>query len=357
MESPIEFTCESCGTTLSFPASEAGSIQVCRECLEYVDVPDRTAHPSRGDAPLPEPPAETPLTFEWVDDLPRPCWDQFSQWISESVPEDDWNDAIVRAARYWLSTLANALPPGYEVSESDRFHLLCRRGRTDCGRMLAFCEQALETITAILPSLQSSDAGAIGYGKHVVLAFGDSETYYTYASHFYPEGESGGSSGLFLDGYYRHIALMVGPDYERTIAHELTHLCLSDLQLPPWLNEGMALVAEDLVAPRSLDWHTSEMAARQKRHWSEKGLERFWSATAFFAPDEEQELAYALAEILVRQLLADFPRQFPEFVLAAQVEDAGAEAAERLLKCDLAQRASLYLGSGDWKPRGPYRSE
>lgn len=302
-------------------------------------------------------PADTPLRFEWIDDMPRPRWEQFSEWISASVPQDGWNEAIIRAARHWLSTLAEALPPGYAVSESDEFHLLCRPGRTDCGRMIAFCEQALETITGIIPSLEPHDAGFTGYGKHVVLAFADAETYYTYVSHFYPEGEFGASSGLFLDGYYRHIALMAGFDLERTIAHELTHLCLCDLPLPRWLNEGVALVAEDLVSPRSFDWHTPEMAGRQKRHWSENGVERFWSGDAFFAPDDEQELAYALAEILARQLLTDFPARFAEFLLTANVADAGARAAEQVLGCQLTQRVAQYLGHGEWNPKGAYSLE
>lgn len=353
----IEFACEFCGAALSFPASDAGSIQACRECFEYVDVPERTVRPQRAGIVSPSAPTETPLVFEWVDDLPRPCWEQFSESISESVPQEGWNEAFVRATRHWLSTLADALPPGYEVSEGDDFHVLCKPGRTDGRGMLAFCERALETITGIIPSVESPDVGLTGYGKHVVLGFADAESYYTYVSNFYPEGEFGGSSGVFLNGCYRHIALMVGFDYERTIAHELTHLCLCDLPLPQWLNEGVALLAEDLAAPRSLDWHTPEVAGRQKRHWRERGLERFWSGDAFFAADEEQELAYSLAEVLVRQLLTDFPRRFAEFLLAADCRDAGVQAAAQALGCELAERVSQYLGAGDWHPKGPYSSE
>lgn len=38
----IPATCEKCGTTSTFPYSEAGHVVECPECNEYLDVPDPT---------------------------------------------------------------------------------------------------------------------------------------------------------------------------------------------------------------------------------------------------------------------------------------------------------------------------
>ena len=46
----IEFECEFCGAALPFLATGAGSIQACRECFEYVDVPERTIRPPKAGA-------------------------------------------------------------------------------------------------------------------------------------------------------------------------------------------------------------------------------------------------------------------------------------------------------------------
>jgi hypothetical protein len=39
-EVKISFRCEGCGATLSFPSSEAGTVQDCPECGGWVDVPE-----------------------------------------------------------------------------------------------------------------------------------------------------------------------------------------------------------------------------------------------------------------------------------------------------------------------------
>ncbi len=36
----IQLRCDNCGTTVSFPASDVGTVQECHECGEYLDVPE-----------------------------------------------------------------------------------------------------------------------------------------------------------------------------------------------------------------------------------------------------------------------------------------------------------------------------
>lgn len=39
-EERIEFACEDCGETMSYPVSDIGTVQQCPHCGEYVDVPE-----------------------------------------------------------------------------------------------------------------------------------------------------------------------------------------------------------------------------------------------------------------------------------------------------------------------------
>lgn len=40
---PLSFSCESCGQDLTFSAVDAGSVQTCPRCGEYIDVPEPEA--------------------------------------------------------------------------------------------------------------------------------------------------------------------------------------------------------------------------------------------------------------------------------------------------------------------------
>jgi hypothetical protein len=47
----LTFRCEGCGATLSFPSSEAGTVQDCPECGGWIDVPEVTRQGAPKDGP------------------------------------------------------------------------------------------------------------------------------------------------------------------------------------------------------------------------------------------------------------------------------------------------------------------
>jgi hypothetical protein len=184
---------------------------------------------------------------------------------------------------------------------------------------------------------------------------------YRYTSFHDPEGEQGQSVGVHIrEGlahvalHHRQIALL-----EETLSHELTHVALRHLSMPQWIEEGLAQIVQRRVGvagPLQVD---HAMALRHKRHWSEHGLDAFWSGEGFSAPGEVQRCCYELAEILVRLLVEDArprwlrrsrepQRRFLAFLRAASAEDAGQAACVEHLGFGLEDLAVRFLGP----PRG-----
>jgi hypothetical protein len=52
-DSFVRVTCEECGETSDFPASQRGSVQECLHCASYVDV-EEGGEPEELDAPGPD---------------------------------------------------------------------------------------------------------------------------------------------------------------------------------------------------------------------------------------------------------------------------------------------------------------
>jgi tetratricopeptide (TPR) repeat protein len=138
---------------------------------------------------------------------------------------------------------------------------------------------------------------------------------------------------------------------QRTLVHEIAHACLSDLNLPLWIEEGITQLAEESEtashARFSLD---SEKAHELRTYWCAEGLNRFWWGSGFLTPGVDQTLSYALAQVLFRQLVSDYKDQLPAFLLKASANDAGESAAKEVFGISLSQLASGFLGHGNWTP-------
>ena len=85
-------------------------------------------------------------------------------------------------------------------------------------------------------------------------------------------------------------------------------------------------------------------------------MDPFWSGESFFAPDEGQELSYHLAQILVRNLMSDYPKRIPSFLNTANHVDAGNTALLDTCNISLDDLVTQFLGEGPWKPRGDYHA-
>ena len=258
-----------------------------------------------------------PNAFDVGHRFVRPNWTVITDWVTARVAADQLNDTWTTLARDWLDQLRRSLPNEYAITESDEFLLLTKSDSRVSNRLLESCEHARRTILETLGEVARDQ----GYGKHVVIGFADTESYYDYITDFYPEeGEFALSGGMFLDVGYGHfvMCLAYGDQYERTIAHELNHALLRHLPLPLWLNEGVTQVMEDMVI----------------------GYSNF---------------SVDLSQVLFRNLMSDFPRQISKFLNAANYGDAGDAALRQLCRTSLGDRVKQFLGDGDWQARNLYQ--
>ena len=278
----------------------------------------------------------------------RPDWKSISEKIGNDRPRDELNSAWDRECRSWLSAILEHLNGDYRLYETDNFIVLSDESPRFLDVFGAFLERMLQRILARLEGVASDE----GYGKHVAMLFTDEDQYYDYVSMFYPEdGEFGLSSGVFVNEGYGHFAFP-SQDIsfaEPIAAHELTHACLAHLYIPVWLNEGIAVVMEEVLAGVS-PYVDNELIEHHRSYWDQSSIQDFWSGDSFNSTDEGQELSYSLAQILVRNMSKNYD-SFKQFCLAASTDDAGESAAINCIGISLQDFVGVLLGDGNWKPR------
>lgn len=131
---------------------------------------------------------------------------------------------------------------------------------------------------------------------------------------------------------------------EPVIAHELLHAVVKHLPLPAWVNEGLASNAEFRYGNRFQDSrHANDQLPHHRHYWDSEKLQRFWAGFSFFNADEGQELSYDLARRLVLGLSPDWQTS-REFIVSADLCDAGQSAAEQFLGYSLATAAEAITG-------------
>ena len=289
-----------------------------------------------------------PNSLEIRGGIPRPDWCAISEWTQANVRESDFQDAWTCLALDWLENLIRALPGDYTLSESSEFMLVAEGDERLTSRILRWCERSRRIILDTLAGACRDD----GFGKHVVLAFAETEHYYDYISDFYPdEGEFALSGGIFLNSFYGHFAICPASNHEleRTIAHELNHALLRHLPLPLWLNEGVTQVIEDIIVGYSNFGVNIELMRMHRQYWNGNSIQSFWTGNSFFSPDDGQELSYHLSQVLVRNLMSDFPKRMISLLDNANSSDAGNAALVEACGTTLGDRVSQFLGEGDWE--------
>ena len=300
------------------------------------------------DAGVPIDLSAVPDAFAHADGLPRPFWPAVRKAADALHDRYDPHRVWCEVQRQWLEALAAALGEGYTIVETPSVLLLCARIVRDEAESLArLCENTLSVVREIL------GAPAGRRGKLPVFVFDSPDTYYSYISHFYGDGAYGTSAGLCVreDGGDVHvITFEVSVGLEPTLAHEMVHALLRT-GLPAWVEEGIAEAVSRGVArsgPLMLD---PADLRRQQHHWRKYGLQTFWSGESFQRGDRGQGLGYALAEVLVHNLLSDHRRHFRAFLDDAEADDAGEAAAREHFGISLGHLAAQFLGDGDWTPR------
>ncbi len=250
----------------------------------------------------------------------------------------------------WLELLAEALPVRYSIEQSEEFYILSADDSSTNNRMLQWCEAIRKKILTTLKDVACDE----GYGKHIVLVFHNWETYYDYVTDFYPDsGEFAPSGGMFINHGYSHFAICTQGNYqvERTIAHELTHTMLRHLPLPLWVDEGITQILEGIILDRSYFNINSALAQQHRCYWNAESIQQFWMGDSFSFSGEGCHLSYSLAEVLMRNLMTDFPSKISDFLNAANDKDAGNQALLNTCGISLKESVTQFLGEGNWTPR------
>lgn len=284
-------------------------------------------------------------SLAWVDGLAFPQWQIIEQWINDHIEEVARPRARTSATEQWLAKVA--APMGYHVVTTDNFLIMTRADNDDLRRLIRVCEGCLTRIVRTL-RLARLDSR---FERMTVLAFAAWRPYRRYLHHVMPMDDHRAFAGVFIGDLYPYVIIKTKHvELTRLLAHELTHACLHHLPLPLWLNEGLTQVCEDVVVEASSFHLTAASAAEQEAFWREHSLESFWDGTAFYS--DAASHAYTLAAVLVRTMLVDYGERFPKFVERANRADAGQLAAQAILGVGLEDRVAIYLGPGDWRPKG-----
>ena len=290
-----------------------------------------------------------------LDGVNGPCypdWRAIAVHIDTKIVETSHREAWETASRMWVENVCRHLGGLYRVHETKNFLILSEAPESAMKGDREFFEQ---TLAGILRSLRGA-AWEDVYGKRVVFVFSSAEEYYAYIAPLYPDGEHAMTGGICLahTGYV-HIAmpLLDHSNYRCVIAHELTHVCLSQLPLPIWLNEAIAMRMEAEICHSNIFRLDREIYERHVTFWDEESIQTFWSGASWGIAGDSNELSYSLASILWRKIETDIGATREEalrFLNSAHFADAGGSAFEACFSFTLAELVEDFLGEGHWTP-------
>lgn len=279
-----------------------------------------------------------------ADGLPRVDWDVVEAWLARRyVRTDRRTEARLECVLQWLELLADVFGDDYWINSGRRCVLLTNQTEAAGNDLLRFAEAAVEQIGRLLDVAPEAPRAP----KHILIRLHRMDLYYTYISHFYCDGEYGGSGGLYLSAGMPHIAFPRSPHGvdETIITHELTHAVMNAFDTPAWVEEGVAQIIQQTLTSVPSARLDHELAGSLRSYWQKHNLADFWSGLSFENADDGQGHSYRLAEILVRLLLADHRPRFLAFLRAATRGDGGAAAAEAVFGQSLPGIAGQFLGT------------
>lgn len=278
----------------------------------------------------------------------KPNWDLIAKEIDSNESAEKQNEFWINKCKEWLSCISKNYGNNYQFSETDNFIILSDENDRYNELFSEFLERTLKRILLTLPDLASDE----GYGKHAVIIFKEIDQYYNYVSYFNNLDEAQGlSSGMYINDGYGHFVFPTHEiDFaEPLAAHELTHACLSNLPIPLWLNEGLAVSMESVITNIHLNLN-NELVAKHADYWNEDTIQNFWTGESFRAIDEGQQLSYSLANILVQNISTEY-EVFKKFALEANFNDTGNAASQKYFNTSIGNVAAIFLGDGDWQPK------
>jgi hypothetical protein len=285
--------------------------------------------------------------------IPILDFEALDAWAAKAGSKDSASAAAQAGRRAWLLHVRDRLGPTAELTEIEGAWVLSTWSPRVARAAAKYIGVMRARIGTLLEGLAEFPAGE----RSTLIVFDTQEDYYHYVANYYPEdGEFAFSGGMFLNTGFQHFVAVLNDlgAVEPVIAHEMTHYGLAHLALPLWLDEGVAVNTEHLLAvnyrhPRS----TVELIEKHHRFWTPTTIQQFWSGQSFHRADEGNELSYDLARAIVDLLGRDWA-SFARFAKAAQREDGGAAAARAELKLDLGGLAAAAINvrpDPEWSPR------
>ena len=232
----------------------------------------------------------------------------------------------------WVDELRDRFGDPYEIISSKHFLVVSGRPSREGDILVTAMERATGRIEKQLPGI----ARVRRNPKNVAILFHDHEAFLRYVSEFYPkEGEFGHPGGLFIPGGWGHFVLPADPiaTIESSITHELTHAFCTHLELPAWIDEGLAQSMEFAAGFKQAPIFDREHIEEHRQYWNDDRLSEFWAGKSFKSIDA-QRLSYELAEFLLNALPGE-PEQLAQFVNSASWKDAGHNAARSILGIEL----------------------
>jgi hypothetical protein len=276
-----------------------------------------------------------------VDDMgiPQLDWGMALDWIEQTEP-DPWEQLpkLRAVGSAWLQAIRRALTTEHTVWRAESAEGLSPADAAT--RLQRATANAASTIGQALVPLRGKDP----VFPFCVVALKSYDDYLSFHSHFDREGESATSGGSYLRREHSTLPCIVLPmsaswAAETTIAHEFTHHALADLELPLWIEEGLAQMMEERIGGGGFVI-THDKLEQHRECWEDDGFGAFWNGDAFHSPEgHDQRLAYELAQFIVRSMLLVDATKFFAFAKDAAWHDGGASVAEEHWGVDLDEYA------------------
>lgn len=280
--------------------------------------------------------------------LPHVDWGFATHWVAQLEKDPSKHAALLRAiTAAWLDELRDALPQDHRRWRRPALEGLAPLGDNASIRVAKAADRAFDVVSTSLKPLR----GEAPVPAIAVVALETNDSYYSFIDPYQPEeGEFATSGGCFIrqqDGVMPFIVVPVQgakSSIEAVLAHEMTHHALASMGLPLWMEEGFTQMMEDRATGLNSFTLSKELLQRHRGRWSHARIADFWDGSAFHSPEgEDQELAYHLAQLLVRRALTDNPQQF--FALARSAHSTPVDlAAPELLGESLDDWAARIIG-------------
>ncbi|UXM94536.1 hypothetical protein N5853_10550 [Bartonella sp. HY329] len=275
-----------------------------------------------------------PILIEWGVDALRKFFKEDETAIFNQV-----------LAKFWLLHLRDSLGAGYKLYQGDNIFLISNQDERIIKLTMDFLKSGRERVLKALPGLAASS------GDMLAIMIDEGEQYYDYTGKYNTvKSQIILSSGVFINSVLPHFVTnetqltLVEP----TIIHELTHYYLAHLELPLWLDEGLAVNVERVIAKNAPPAeYLVELYEEHLAYWDYRTIHKFWNGMAY-NHSTKAKLAYDLGRMMVYHL-AKQKNEFKSFVEDSNRYDSGASAAKRHFKMTLGQIVCALLN----KPYNP----